>query len=469
VTNKASLLEDLVFCKQGLGADYRFELGSLEVKPNRHGISGVFTRRPLAEGTEVISVPITSSSLTPFRAYEEAQKMLQKLGHGRFNVSNEFAIACAMYLRCHDNTKNKTDLLITEPDLKASYYGSPMTSYGSLARARLLSGNNRVAVDQAAGMDEQIRRLGVDGDLFRALLGYISSRSWSAAGVIPVLDWFNASYANGANCDFYTRDGRFSYAVIRDVAAGEELVWNYNNANAVTTWFNYGYIDNERPTLAFMEIRISEEERISLEKFAMEKLKLARNKIAANFKIDKCLFQRELLTPGTLSNFIEGQRSIANAIASFANVRTWFRMLILSGDKKDRGIGYSAINSDEPVFGLELEGKVIASMRVALANGLSENRKRVDRFSQSEVGRSIDMTPYVDMMTSACQAWEEALAVIEALCLARSREERVALINASLGSDIKTTDEIRPTLDRIDSERPSLTASLVRKYAQYAS
>ncbi len=467
--NKASLLEDLVFCKQGLGANYRFELGTLEVKPNRHGINGVFTRRPLPEGTEVISVPIANGSLTPFRAYEEAGKMLHKLGHDRFNVSHEFAIACAMYLRCLDSTSNQTDLLITETDLKASYYGSPMTSYGSLARAKLLSSNNRVVMDQAAGMDEQIRRLNVDPDLFRALLGYISSRSWSAAGVIPVLDWFNASYANGANCDFYTREGRFSYAVIRDVAAGEELVWNYNNANAVTTWFNYGYVDNERPILAFLEIRISEEERIALEKFAMEKLKLARNKIAANFKIDQCLFQRELLTPGTLPNLVEGQRSIANAIASFASVRTWFRMLLLSGDKEDRRVvSYAGINSDEPVFGLDLERKVIASMRAALANGLSENRKRVDRFSQSEVGRSIDMSPYIDMMTSAYQAWEEALAAIESLCLARSLEERVALINDALNTDIKSADEIRPALERIDAERPSLTASLVRKYAQSA-
>lgn len=464
--NNASLLEDMVARKKGLGADYRFEPGTLEVKLNRHGINGVFTRRPIAEGSEIISVPIANGSLTPFRAYEEAQTMLQRLGPDRFNVSHEFAIACAMYLRCLDTANAPSDLLVTEQDLKTSYRGSPMTSYGSLARAKLLSSNNRVSIEQAAGMDEQLRRLDVDAELLRALLGYISSRSWSAAGVIPVLDWFNASYADGANCDFYTRGGRFAYGAIRDVAAGEELVWNYNNANAVTTWFNYGYVDPERPTLAFLEVRISDTERVALERFAMGKLNLARNKIGATSKVDKCLFQRELLTPGTLPNAVEVQRSIANAVASFGPVRTWFRMLLLSLEKEERSsISYAAVNSDAPVFGPEFERQVIARMRAALANGLTENLKRIARFSGSDVGRHIDTQPFLDMMTNANREWETALSTLESIYAAQSNEERVSLISASLGTSIKSAEELRPALDRLDSERPSLTASLIRKYA----
>jgi SET domain-containing protein len=466
VPNKSSLLEDLLAGKQGLGSEYKFEPDTLEVKPNRHGISGVFTRHALAEGTEIISIPVVNGSLTPFRSYEEAQELLQKLGSDRFNVSHEFAIACAMYLRSLDASKSESDVLITEKDMKSSYFGSPMVSYGSLARAKLLSSNNRLDIEYAVGMDELIRRLDVDADLFRALFGYISSRSWKGVGVIPVLDWFNASYANGANCDFSMGDGKFAYVAIRDVAAGEELVWNYNNANAVTTWFNYGYVDNERPTLAFLEVRISEEDRIALESFAIKKLNFARNKINSNLKIDKCLFQRELLTPNTLSDLVDAQRSMASYVTNFVNVRAWFRMLILSGEKEAGGpISYANMSSDEAVFGLDIERKVIGSMRAALANGFEKNLERIEQFSKSEIGRSIDMAPYVDMITNANRAWEEALAVVEDICSLRSREECVALINASLGLDIESPDEIRPALDRIDSERPSLTASLIRKYA----
>lgn len=468
--SNSSLLEDLISSKQGLGADYKFERDTLEVKLNRHGVSGVFTRRALAEGTEIISIPVINGSLTPFRSYEEAQEMLQKLGSSRFNVSHEFAIACAMYLRCRNVAESQSDLLVTENDLTSSYSGSPMTSYGSLARAKLISSNNRVEIEKAAETDEQIRLLNVDPDLFRALFGYISSRSWKGAGVIPVLDWFNASYANGANCDFSMREGKFSYVSIRKIAEGEELVWNYNNANAVTTWFNYGYVDDERPTLAFLEVRIGEEERFALENFAIKKLHFARNKVSSNLKIDKCLFQRELLTPGTLSNAGDAQRAIANCVTNFVSVRAWFRMLVLSGETEISGpVSYANMSSDEFVFGSDIERRVIGSMRIALANGLAKNRERIEEFIKSDIGRSIDMEPYINILTHANGAWDEALTVVEDICLMRGREELVPLINAFLNLDIKFADDIRPALDRIDTERPSLTASLMRKYAQMLS
>jgi hypothetical protein len=461
-----ALLEDLLAPKRSLGADYRFERDMLEVKANCFGISGVFTRRAVSAGTEIISVPIVNGSMTPFRAYEEASALLQSLGPNRFNVSQEFAIASAVYLRCIDEENAATDVLITESDLAASYAGSPMTSYDSLARAKLLSSNNREALEYAAEMDRQIAQLGVIPELFRALLGYISSRAWKGVGVIPVMDWFNASFADGANCTFQTRDGRFCYVTIKDVATGDELLWNYNNANAITTWFNYGYVDIERPTLAFLEIRVEESQRQALENFAIRQLNLASNKNSTDTNVDKCLFQRELLTPGNLANGAMARRSVANSMKTFVNARAWFRMLVLSSEANLTGrISLATINADGMPFGADIETRVIATMRAALKTGLEQLRARVSEFSNSEVGRSISMAPYVDMATEAHNAWDKALGLATKICLAASLETCLPEINSKLDVDVDSQAALSSALAEIEESRPSLLAAMVGAYA----
>ncbi len=414
----AALLEDLLASRRGLGAPYAFRQGRLEVKPNRHGIRGVFTREATAAGNEIISVPMTSGSMTPFRAYEEAADLLATLGPGRFNVSQEFAIAAAIYLRSSDPDRAPTDILITEPDLAAAYAGTPMSSYDSLARVQLLSSNNREALEYAAELDRRIEQLDVNPVLFRGVLGYISSRAWKGVGVIPVLDWFNASYADGANCTFQMKDGRFRYIAIKDIAAGEELLWNYNNANAVTTWLNYGYVDPERPTLAFLEIRLEPSQQLALDAFARRELNLVPGAGASHTKVDACLFQRELLAPGQTNSDSQAHRTVAACMKSFASARAWFRMLLMSGGEKGHApLTHASIHADDLPFAPAVEARVLAAMRAALATGLEGLRTRVGAFTRTSVGQGIDMAPYVGMAEEAHRSWDEALALAERMCI----------------------------------------------------
>lgn len=461
----AAFLEDLLAPKRGLGAEYKFKLGMLEVKPNRHGIGGVFTRQAVGTGTEIISVPVINGSMTPFRAYEEAEELLSTLGPSRFNISQEFAIAAAIYLRSGDPDGAASDVLITEPDLASAYAGSPMTSYDSLARAKLLNSNNGEALEYAAELDRQIEQLGVNPELFRAILGYISSRAWKGVGVIPVLDWFNASYADGANCTFQMKDGRFCYVAIKDVAAGEELLWNYNNANAVTTWLNYGYLDVERPTLAFLEIRIEEAQRAALETLAHRELNLAPNTGSSHTKVDSCVFQRELLTPGLMVDDAHARRTVGTCMKSFASARAWFRMFVLSGEDQTLApISYASINADEPVFGAEVEARVLATMRAALATGRERLRARVEVFSNSPVGRNVGMTPYVDMAEDAHRTWAEALAIAERICTTGNLDNCATTIRAALG--LPVAGDPHSLLEEIETRPASLVASMVKRYAK---
>lgn len=459
-----ALLEALLAPKRGLGGAYRFAPGMLEVKRNRHGISGVFTRHALGSGDEIISVPILNGSMTPFRAFEEAAGLLAGLGPDRFNVSQEFAIAAAIYLRATAEGA-ADDILVTEADLAAAYAGSPMTSYDSLARAELLNSNNRDALAYAAELDRLIDTLGVDAELFRAILGYISSRAWKGVGVIPVLDWFNACYTDGANCAFRVMDGRFCYVATKAVAAGEELLWNYNNANAVTTWLNYGYLDVERPTLAFLEIRIDASQRRALDELAQRELDLAPNAGASPTKVDACVFQRELLTPGQLSSDVHARKAVAACMKSFTTARAWFRMLAISEAQGGRApVTLASINADELAFGTDVEAQALASMRAALVTGQQRLHERVAAFSRSAVGSRIDMTPYVEMADAACRTWDEALALACELCAAETADSAASTALAALGAPDRIGTNVGEALDAAGSRPGELIASVASRY-----
>ncbi|MFT6390053.1 MAG: hypothetical protein ACJAUP_003453 [Cellvibrionaceae bacterium] len=455
-----TLIEELIAGKQGLGAEFSFEPNTLEVKPNQYGVNGVFTQRALSEGTEVISAPQLNGSLTLLRAYEEAQELLQNLGPDRFNVTEQFVLTCAMYLRCTNTATKHADLLITEPDLKSVYHGSPMTSFGSLDRQLLLDDNNSHAVDIAVKVDKQIKKMNVDPELFRALSAYVTSRTFHDLGIVPVMDWFNSSYGNGANCKFISSKGRLAYILLRDVEAGEELVWNYNNEGAEGTWLNYGYIDYERPTVALLELCVSEEEKVAFENFAIKKLHRSKDEISPSNKIDGCKFSFILSNPDKLP-------TPALSLTDFIRVRKWFRIFILSGGERNSG-STSTVNmqSDEPIFVLELERKIVACIRIALKNGLIAGRKRVEQFTVSEFGCSVDMAPYIDMMESASAVWEEVLAVVEAICSAQNMGDCITVINSALELNIQYKDELITVLKKNYAERPTLTASLIQKYIE---
>lgn len=466
--NSFPLIEDVIAGKQGLGAEYKFEKNTFEIKPNQYGANGVFTRCSLPEGTEVISLPKLNGSLTPLRAYEESQELLKKLGPQRFNLAEKFILACAMYVRYTNTDTKDSDILITEPDFKAAYYGSPMTAYRSFELTELLGNNSRRFLEEATNMNKLIDKLDVDLELFRAMLGYTSSRNWAEVGLIPVLDRFNSSYLDDANCEFFMKDGRLGFKLSRDVEVGEELTWMYNNADAITTWLGYGYRDDKRPTIAFVEIILNEEEKNRLEAFTIEKLGWKKKDMNPSDKINQHKFSQEITYVGKLADPALIRNAIIQSLGQFSALRQWFRVFILSSKENDVGtIAANHLDGDEFFFGLEFEKEVLASIRSALQNGLLQVHKRVEKFTSSEVGRPIDMADYIDMIESASKAWDTALAVVESICSVESNEECIKIINSKLNLDLQSKDEVKPALSQINLENPTLLASLIAKYVQY--
>lgn len=485
--------EELVAGKQGLGAEFTFEPNTLEIKPNKLGINGVFARRPLAEGTNILSVPIKNGSLTTLRAYEEAQEFLQKLGSDRYDLNFKFILACAMYLRyANDDTKD-SDLLVTEPDLKSSYFGSPTTAFGSKDLTLLISPNNNEVLETASKQEEVINKLGVDPELFRAMLAYVSSRAFDHYGLVPLFDRFNSSYNFGTNCMFFIDENRLTYRLTKDVDAGEELVWCYNKSDALETWLDYGFIDDERPTAAFLEVNLSNEQQVNLESFITNKLTwLNRHELFPPSLVDKCKLSFKLMNVGKQPTPALLRSSIADCLNLYVGVRAIFRLIALSEQQSTRSSDMMAqlmssssyndlspsfndeqcndsisvldIQSYVPSFGLELERKATTYMLTALKTGLIEAHERADRFKASEVGRSIDMEPFNNIVEDASTAWVEALTAIESICSTRTIEECIPIINSSLNLHIMDKSEIQPVLETVEVERPTLVASLILKY-----
>jgi hypothetical protein len=330
---------------------------------------------------------------------------------------------------------------------------------------RLVDDNNAQTLEKAFKIGEQIKTMNIDPELFRAMLAYVHSRAFQKFGIIPVLDWLNSSYGDGANCELRTRKGRLAYALLRDVEPGEELLWCYNNNNAVHTWLGWGYIDYGRPTLAFLELCTSKEEKLAFENLAIEKLRWSIDDVNPSYKIDDCQFNFTLSNPGKLPTPALTRGCLATSITDFASVRRTFRIFILSnGGRNLDSIHTLDLLGDQPIFDLEFEGQVVACMRTALKNGLIASQKRAERFAVSEVGCSIDTAPYIDMMESATVAWEEALVAVEAICSAQNMGACITVINAALGLIVQSKDELMLALEKIEAERPTLTASLIQKY-----
>lgn len=471
MSQSPQLFETIIDNKQSLGGEYSFERDTFEMKLNQHGCNGVFTRRALPKGTDVVSVSISNGGLTPFRAYEEAQELLKKLGSERFNLKDMFVIACAMYLRFTNTAHRDADLLVTVPDLKAAYAGTPMSASDSLAKSQLLNSNNKTALDAAAKMDGCINQMQVDPALFRATLGYVYSRCWGEGhGLLPVLDWFNSAYGDGANCECRFRNGKYAMTLIKDVAADEELVWNYNAADANLTWLSYGFVDLKRPTKTFLLLRMDDKVKAAFEIFALEKLHWSKSRINPESKVDNCEFEFALLAPGAqIPTTALLKHSIAQSVKFFVAARVWFRALIFSSEAVDLNsispgkLENHILESDQPLFGIDTERQVIAAMHLALSTGLNDALEKIEKFEQSDIGRSIDMSDYVAMIQTCVQLWDNVFTLVESLYAAPDIDRCIPLINTALGCDIQFPETIKTTLDQALKDQPSLLGALIRK------
>lgn len=462
-TKSPILIEDLIAGKQGLGAEISFEPNTFEVKANNHGINGVFTRHSIPEGYDVLSVPKKNGGLTKYRAYEEAQDLLQKLGPDRFNLNSEFILACALYLR-HTNAETKdSDLLVIQPDIEINYSESPSTCHGSKDLIALTHYYDSKELNEAAKQDQMINKMGVDPGLFRSLLAYVTSKYFKDdATFVPVFDWINSSHSHRANCMLLVDGDQLCYRSTRDIQAGEELVRDNKNS-ALLTWLIYGFRDYELQTLAFMEVNLNEEKKAALEKFISEKLTwLNKHEIFHPSLVNKHKMSFSLKAPGKLPTPELAHDSIMECLQIFNRCRIYFRAIVLSEEQINlETLTEAQMKSDVPPFGLKIERKVISAILKALNDGLMEAKERVKRFEVSEVGRSIDMTPYIDMMNEAHTEWTEALKIIEAFCSTENIEECITIINTKLELDIKSKDQITPTLVKMTFEQPTLALSLI--------
>ena len=458
------LVEEILASKVGLGADYKFDDDTLEVKINANGAKGVFTRSKIPAGRTIIAVPVQSGTLTSLRAYEEASEMLKQLGSSRFNVSQAFVLACAVYQRFHNETTKISDIIVTENDAGRAYKGTPMTASGSEALAKLLQANNRTALEEAAMIESMISQIGVDVETFRALLGYCQSRMWSDYGIIPVLDWLNSSFGNLANCTCNLQNKSIIFCASRIIEPGEELTWQYNDSNRILTWWAYGYIDERRPSAAFLKVQLNPEQKKQFVEFSNKNLEIDLQVLSPSHKLDDCRYDYLMSTP---SGVLEGEvlrNQVLSAIRDFVNIRFWFRLRILAADDANSEMLTTASLADhQNTFGVEAERRAVQAMLDSLSLGNDDFRERIAVFKETQVGSQIDVGPIEQMQEGASQEWRDVLHFLIELL---STDQVVSKCVKHFDLDSTCETDLIDALKEIDLKQPTLMVAAVLIYLE---
>lgn len=456
------LLEEALSLKTGLGATYRFAYGTLEVKQNQFGIRGIFARTFISAGTEIISVPIKDGSLTHLRAFEEASGLLLKLGSDRFNLPQHFILACALYLRFKNTARRDSDLFVTEKDVATVYRSSPMTATGSRALQDLIHYNDKSRLELGTKTDQLIENLNVEEHVFRALLGYCSSRMFSGFGIIPVLDWWNASYGPSVNCSYECENEHLKFMAQRDIEVGEELTWQYNSGNRADTWLTYGYVDNRRPATASVPLSLTKAERLRYEAFLSDHLDIPAHIVNPPTKVDPSLFVYTLSLPGELTLAESNRLEIAQALDDFVTVRAWVRAYVLSsGMPVTEPISIVNLQSHHNIYGLEVEVRALSTIQEALASAKSATRDRVEAFTSTAQGRFVDMMPYIKIVDEANDGWTSILEDILALL---HHPNPLAVLNPMFELDAKSLDGAIATVKSMDRDSPRLRTAVILSY-----
>ena len=459
------LLEDLIANKTGFGAEWLFQPDTLEVKENKNGVKGVFAKIAIPKGTQILSMPQKNGSLTELRAYEEAMPLLKRIGDERFDVSRAFVLACAIYLRFLNASKNANDIFVTDKDIHLDYPGTPMTATGSEAVTCLLFPNSELLLKDAVKQDLLIKHLDVDENKFYAALAYVQSRNFERAGIIPVFDWFNSSYGNAANMAFCIQNNCFVFEAIQDINSGTELTWNYNQHDAIITWYNYGYVDTERPTFASLELSIEKFPKDAFEEFVKIKLGYAASDYNQLGKVNDCELDYRLSNPSEIKDKRELNRQTLRALLEFNFARSWFRTFVLFGTNEVKAhISEANLASDRNVFGIDIEQETISRMHAALKTGAENDNRRVESFSLTELGSAVDIEPYTQMKKKAYDAWNEVFSLLESLLSATSEAEMISVANKAFDLRACSREEIITALKTMDSDSPTLITGVFLKY-----
>ena len=460
------LIENIIADKNSLGAKFNFKPKTLEYRQNNDGLCGLISKVALPENSEIMSVPIKNGSLTLLRAYEEAEPLLKNLGHDRFSLPMNFILACAMYLRCTDETTKDNDLLVPEYDVGSFYRGTPMSGYLSEAMLSIANYNDKNALNEGSKVDSLINQLDVDEEVFRALLAHCRSHTWGKFGIIPVFEWMNSSYGDAANVQFLIEDDHFKYFSTKEIEAGEELTWNYNSSGVIPTWLYYGYVDKSRPSQAILQFRMDENLKDAYDEFVLKHLGVRKHTLYPRNKIDHSRTDFFMIDPGDVPEHkILGH--IPNALDNFRAVRKYFREIVLSEQNTVKHeVTVLNLKDDKNLFGWDVEKKVISTMRQALYTGLNDEKSRIANFEKTKIGHHIDMTPLIDLRESANKNWSEVFVTIEELIDARDEDGIVSILNERFNINTISITEAIKVLKALSLEKPSVLIFVVLTYLE---
>lgn len=461
-------LEDIYSDKKHLGSTIKFIPKTLVIKENVQGVKGIFTTKALAENVNLMSVTRTGSSLTLFRAYDEAREFLLPLGNERFYLDKFIIQASALYLRWTDKENAKKDILVTSNDLLSEYNNSPMICYGSTELIELRhknSKNYRFLVSKAAALQRLLNILKVDEEYFRALLAYTQSRTFNTLGIIPVFDWINSATEFDANTALsFSDQSTFSFTTTKAIEAGDELLWSYNRKNAIDTWFAYGYIDPLRPIVAQLKIQLTEDELYRIKQVLVEKFNLAPENILTFLNADPTLWTVDLICYfKDLPSSYRELKAKNESIQSFNRARMLFRLLQIVRDGVcDSKLSYKILTGEIYSLDLAFEQSVLRTMRTALQEGLQDLHLNVQQFGKSRFGGVVDLSPYIQMRTAANNQWDEIFNDLENICAAPSLDSLIPELRIILNNNHLSQENIVAIIDKNISIKPSARLELIK-------
>jgi hypothetical protein len=452
-------LEDLLEGKVFSGAAPSFDEQSLIFKNNTNGIRGMHAVRPYKANELIISLD-NSSSISHIRAFDETQDMLSKLGNEKYSLPKKTLLALAVYKRHKQNSQ--TDALFTSIDLEKAYKNTPMATLQK-EFAEFVFYNSKKLRWKADLHERLIRTIGLDFDLFSFCYAFVTSRCWSEPGILPVLDLFNASHGGHASAYFKEFENKYAFFADRDIQAGEEITWNYNNASAFHTFYSYGYLDPKRIYESVVEFRMEDNEIQKLIDTWGKHCDLSSNKMR-NSKLD-CFdvnqYQNTLYCPGKKSEGSNKKKQIASSIASYKSVLTTTRMRLIS-KKSLNFLSYSPIDSKFKyfcVYGLEFDLECIHLILNELRCSKEQSSQRTKKFMESPVGPQCDVTPITDIYNHTYSVWEKCLGLMEKLIFVENAAQATHVITNYLGLEFNAED-LKSFLARSTVESPELELEL---------
>lgn len=450
-------LEELLPGGRTVDTYLQFEPLCLTIKNNQYGTRGLFTTKPISSGASILSVNTIGCSLSSTRAFDEAKDLLEPLGIAKYHLSDWFLITCALYLRYQDSPADLYRTFGINDETLDFYARSPMACSPYVEYSKIALNNNSEIARQLEEQEAHVEKLQIDKTLFGSLFAIVKSRGWEDYGLIPGLDLSNASTT--ANMKFTALDGKLQFIADRDIKAGEELTWAYNQADALSTWLNYGYVDNSREHRALLLSRLSDDQIDAFCTFAIAKLGCSRNDVILPLAIDKNMFKTYLPCFGPdMRDKHRKQLNMSRMMGAFDQARGFYRSLIVAFDQI-HDLDHSALNREITPLGLSFDIKAMNMMLDALRRANNEIEMVAQSLNQTPQCRNIDLQPGVDIQKTASRYWIEVIGLLIKLYREEDPTDVFKVISEFTGKEIDQRNA-KAFYEKSESEAPCLALSL---------